>query len=79
LIIAGSLPNGCKFAAREHQAFRRARYRNPHGELFRLLLPHAVNGSGLRDTAAQAKAAEMGSMSAVVLFKGMQILGWWLE
>ena len=78
-IIEGLLPSGWEDAAREQQAFRRVRYTSTPGALLRLLLFHAVNGSGLRETVIQAKAAGLESMSAVALFKRMKTSGRWLE
>lgn len=78
-IIEGLLPSGWEDAAREQQAFRRVRYTSSPGALLRLLLFHAVNGSGLRETVTQAKAAGLESMSAVALFKRMKTSGPWLE
>ncbi len=78
-IIEGLLPSGWEDAAREQQAFRRVRYTSTPGALLRLLVFHAVNGSGLRETVVQAKAAGLESMSAVALFKRMKTSGPWLE
>ena len=78
-IIEGLLPSGWEDAAREQQAFRRVRYTSTPGALLRLLVFHAVNGSGLRETVIQAKAAGLESMSPVALFKRMKTSGPWLE
>ena len=78
-IIEGLLPSGWEDAARELQAFRRVRYTSTPGALLRLLVFHAVNGSGLRETVIQAKAAGLESMSPVALFKRMKTSGPWLE
>ena len=78
-IIEGLLPSGWEDAAREQKAFRRVRYTSAPGALLRLLLFHAVNGSGLRETVVQAKAAGLESMSPVALFKRMKNSGRWLE
>ena len=78
-IIEGLLPSGWEDAARAQRAFRRVRYTSTPGALLRLLLFHAVNGSGLRETVVQAKAAGLESMSPVALFKRMKRSGPWLE
>src|SRR5215469_6532055 len=48
-VIERLLPAGCKDAARERGAFRRARYTADPALLLRLLLFHAVNDGGLRE------------------------------
>jgi hypothetical protein len=78
-IIEGLLPAGWAEAARTQKAFRRARYTSSAGQLLRLLLFHAVNGSGLRETVVQAKAAGLETMSQVALYKRMKTSGRWLE
>ncbi len=78
-LIERLLPEGWKESARTTNAFRRVRYTSEAGQLLRLLLFHAVNGSGLRETVAQARAAGIGSMSHVALFKRMKTSGPWLE
>ena len=78
-IIEKLLPDGWEDAARELRAFRRARYTSGPGELLRLLLFHAVNGSGLRETVVQAKAAGLQAMSQVALYKRMRSSTPWLE
>jgi hypothetical protein len=78
-IIESLLPEDWGTSARETKAFRRVRYTSEPGHLLRLLLFHAVNGSGLRETVAQAKAAGIASMSQVALFKRLKTSGPWLE
>jgi hypothetical protein len=81
-VIESLLPAGWKAAAREQQAFRRARYTLDPGPLLRLLLFHAVNDGGLRATVTQARAAGIAAMSAVALLKRLRTsVGWlaWLS
>jgi len=46
--------------------------------LLRLLLFHAVNDGGLRETVAQARASRIAAMSQVALFKRLRTSGPWL-
>jgi hypothetical protein len=78
-IIESLLPPGWEEEARRLTAFRRARYLKEPGVVLRLLLFHAVNGRGMRNTVAQAKAAGVASISAVALFKRLQTAGPWLR
>lgn len=78
-IIERLLPDGWAEAAWEKKAFRRVRFTNTPGELLRLLLFHAVNGTGLRETIGQAKAAGLTAMSQVALHKRMKTSDRWLE
>lgn len=78
-IVERLLPEEWDDAARTHKAFRRARYTSAPEHLLRLLLFHAVNGSGLRETVVQAKAAGLQAMSQVALYKRMKTSGRWLE
>jgi len=77
-VIERLLPKGWKEAARERGAFRRARYLKDPGRLLRLLLFHAVNDGGLRETVAQARASGIAAMSQVALFKRLRTSGGWL-
>jgi hypothetical protein len=77
-VIEGLLPAGWKDAARERGAFRRARYTTDPGSLLRLLLFHAVNDGGLRETVAQARVSGIAEMSQVALFKRLRTSGAWL-
>jgi hypothetical protein len=77
-VIQSLLPNGWREAAREHGAFRRARYLDDPGVLLRLLLFHAVNDGGLRETVAQARASGIAEMSQVALFKRLRTSASWL-
>lgn len=77
-VIERLLPSGWKEAARERGAFRRARYTTDAASLLRLLLFHAVNDGGLRETVAQARASGIAQMSQVALFKRLRSSGGWL-
>ena len=77
-VIERLLPAGWKNAAREKKAFRRARYLTDPAPLLRLLLFHAVNDTGLRETVAQARASGIAEMSQVALFKRLRTAGAWL-
>jgi hypothetical protein len=77
-VIESLLPLGWREAARERRAFRRARYMTDPGVLLRLLLFHAVNDGGLRETVAQARASGIAKMSQVALFKRLRSAGPWL-
>ncbi|HRJ25731.1 MAG TPA: IS4 family transposase [Thauera sp.] len=77
-VVQRLLPPGWESAARELGAFRRARYIAEPGALLRLLLFHAVNDSGLRETVGQARASGIASMSQVALLKRLRTSGAWL-
>lgn len=77
-IIERLLPPGWREAARDEGAFRRVRYTESPSALLRLLLYHAVSDGGLRTTVAQARAAGIGRMSAVALFKRLRTSASWL-
>jgi hypothetical protein len=77
-VIELLLPAGWKEAAREHKAFRRARYTMDPASLLRLLLFHAVNSDGLRETVAQARASGIAQMSQVALLKRLRTCSAWL-
>jgi len=62
-VIESLLPPTWREAAREQGAFRRARYTTAPASLLRLLLFHAVNDGGLRETVAQARAGGIAEMS----------------
>src|SRR5713101_3605732 len=72
------LPVGWEEAARERGAFRLARYTTDPASLLRLLLFHAVNDGGLRETVAQARVSGIAAMSQVALFKRLRTSGGWL-
>ena len=78
-IIEALLPSGWKEAAKEQKAFQRARYTTDPGSLLRLLLFHAVNDGGLRETVAQARASGIAKMSQVALLKRLRTSGAWLS
>ena len=77
-VITTLLPAGWREASKEQKAFRRARYMDDPGSLLRLLLFHAVNDSGLRETTAQARASGIAQMSQVALLKRLRTCGPWL-
>src|SRR5689334_23142221 len=77
-VIETLLPEGWREAAREKRAFRRARYTLDPAPLLRLLLFHAVNSDGLRETVAQARASGIASMSQVALLKRLRTCSAWL-
>lgn len=77
-VIKELLPEGWSEAARELGAFRRSRYMKEPEELLRLLLFHAVNDGGLRNTVQQAKVAGIAEMSQVALLKRLRTSGDWL-
>jgi hypothetical protein len=77
-VIESLLPEGWQEAAREKRAFRRARYTKEPASLLRLLLFHAVNSDGLRETVAQARASGIASMSQVALLKRLRTSSAWL-
>lgn len=77
-VVQGLLPAGWEQAARECGAFRRARYLPEPGALLRLLLFHAINDCGLRETVAQAKVSGIADMSQVALLKRLRSSGAWL-
>ena len=78
-VIESLLPAKWQEAARELGAFQRARYTAEPGSLLRLLLFHAVNDGGLRETVAQARAAGIAEMSQVALRKRLLTSGEWLS
>jgi len=77
-LIESLLPAGWRQAAREQRAFVRARYTSEPGPILRLLLFHAVNNTGLRETVAQARASGIATMSQVGLLKRLRTSGGWL-
>ena len=77
-VIESLLPAGWKEAAREKKAFRRARYTMDPAPLLRVLLFHAVNKGGLRETVAQARASGIVEMSQVALLKRLRSSSAWL-
>lgn len=77
-VIESLLPHGWRKAAREQKAFQRARYTTDPASLLRLLLFHAVNDGGLRETVAQARASGIADMSQVALLKRLRSSGGWL-
>lgn len=77
-VVERLLPQGWQAAARELGAFRRARYTDSPSTLLRVLLFHAVNDAGLRQSVALLKAAGVAEMSQVALFKRLCRSGAWL-
>jgi len=77
-IVEKLLPAGWREAARRLGAFRRARYVTDPGVVLRVLLFHAVNDTGLRETVAQAGASGLVNMSQVALLKRLRSAGDWL-
>jgi len=77
-VVQRLLPRGWQDAAREFRAFRRARYTDSPSTLLRVLLFHAVNHAGLRQSVALLKAAGVAEMSQVALFKRLCRSGAWL-
>jgi hypothetical protein len=78
-VIEKLLPAGWKQAAKDTKAFQRARYITDPGPLLRLLLFHAVNDAGLRETVTQARASGIAEMSQVALLKRVRSSGAWLS
>jgi len=77
-LVERLLPQGWQTAARKTGAFRRARYIKDPSTLLRVLLFHAVNDSGLRQSAALLKAAGVANLSQVALFKRLRTSRTWL-
>jgi hypothetical protein len=77
-VIETLLPPAWREASREQRAFRRARYVTDPAVLLRLLLFHAVNDGGLRETVAQARASGIAEMSQVALLKRLRTSVEWL-
>lgn len=77
-VIEKLLPPSWREAARSTGAFRRARYIDDPGRLLRLLLFHAVNDAGLRETVAQARMSGIAAVSQVALLKRLRTAGGWL-
>jgi hypothetical protein len=77
-VVERLLPAGWQAAARELGAFRRARYLKDPATLLRVVLFHAVQGAGLRQSAALLRAAGVAQLSQVALFKRLRGAGDWL-
>jgi hypothetical protein len=78
-VVTSVLPDGWEDQAWELRAFRRVRYTATPAELLRILLFHAVNSGGMRETVTLAEEAGLGGMSAVALFKRLRTAGPWLR
>ncbi|MFH1570540.1 MAG: IS4 family transposase [Gemmatimonadota bacterium] len=77
-VVERLLPQGWQAAARQKGAFRRARYIKDPSTLLRVLLFHAVNQAGLRQSVALLEAAGVARLSQVALFKRLRTSGDWL-
>ena len=77
-VVERLLPQGWQAAAREQGAMRRARYIKEPSTLLRVLLFHAVNGSGLRQSVALLSAAGIAHLSQVALLKRLKGSAEWL-
>ncbi len=77
-ILEQLLPDGWREQARSTGAFRRARYLEDPAVLLRLLLLHAVNERGLRETVAKAQAAGLAKLSPVALYFRLRTSTRWL-
>lgn len=77
-VVERLLPRGWQEAAREQGAFRRARYIKDPSTLLRVLLFHAVNGAGLRQSVALLSAAGVAQLSQVALHKRLKGAVDWL-
>jgi hypothetical protein len=77
-VVERLLPQGWQAAARELGAFRRARYIKDPGTLLRVLLFHAINDAGLRQSAALLRAADVAQLSQVALLKRLRKSTDWL-
>lgn len=77
-VIERLLPEGWCEQARVTGAFRRARYIRDPATLLRLLLLHAANDRGLRETTAKAGAAGLAKLSPVALFLRLRTSAPWL-
>ena len=78
-VLERLLPSGWQDAARTCGAFRRARYTPNPAALLRLLLFHAVNDGGLRETVTQARASGIAAISSVALLKRLRTSESWLR
>src|SRR5512133_1127420 len=77
-IIESLLPVDWRQAAHRLGAFVRARYLKDPADVLRLVLFHALNDGGLRETVAIASASGLASMTAAALFKRLHSAGDWL-
>lgn len=78
-VIRQLLPAGWQQQARETGALRRARGVKDAEQLLRILLIHIAAGHSLVETAARARRAGLGRLSAVALFRRMQASEEWLR
>ena len=77
-VILSLLPEGWAEAAKELNAFQRARYLPDAASLLRLLLFHVTSDGGLRASVAQASISGIGKITQVALFKRMKTSVAWL-
>lgn len=77
-VVERLLPQGWEAAARECGAFRRARYIKDPSTLLRVLLFHAGQGSGLRQSVAMLRVAGVAELSQVALLKRLRGSRRWL-
>jgi IS4 transposase len=77
-VIESLLPDGWRQAAHRFGAFLRARYLKDPSDVLRLILFHAVNDGGLRESVSIASASGLASMTAAALFKRLRTAGDWL-
>jgi len=78
-VIRQLLPQGWQEQARISGALRRARGIDGPEALLRILLVHLAAGHSLVETAARARRAGLGRLSAVALFKRVQASEEWLR
>lgn len=78
-VVRKFLPQGWEEQARLTGALRRTRRIQSAEALLRILLLHLANGCSLVETAARARAAGLGSISAVGVFKRLRAAGPWLR
>lgn len=78
-VIRQLLPAGWEEQARLSGALRRARGVDGAEQLLRILLIHLAAGYSLAETAARARRAGLGRLSAAALFKRMQASEEWLR
>ena len=78
-VVRSLLPDGWIEQARVSGAMRRARGIDGPEALLRILLLHLAAGYSLSETATRARAAGLGRLSAVALFKRVQAAEEWLR
>jgi len=78
-VLRQFLPPGWEDEARRRGALKRARGVDGAEALLRVLLIHLAAGCSLAETAVRARAAGLGQLSAVALFKRLQAAQDWLR